>query len=86
MGEVVMSKNNNYFLVNFDIKNKEKETHQIFVFNSNFEKIYENVITRNKKDRLFDYNDILVDDDDGTVFFLGNHLKIIQENRKKMEI
>lgn len=82
MGEVVMSKNNNYFLVNFDVKNKEKETHQIFVFNSNFEKIYENVITRNKKDRLFDYNDILVDDEDGTVFFLG---KSFENNSRKLK-
>ena len=70
-GEVITSANNNYFAINFDVKNKKKETHQIFVFNSKFEKVYEKLITRNVKDKLFIYNDVTVDDDNGTVYFLG---------------
>lgn len=79
-GEVVMSANNNYFLINFDINNKDKETHKIFVFNNKFEQIYEQLIQKNIKDKYFDYESIDIDDNDGTVYFLGKSFE--NESRK----
>lgn len=79
-GEVVMSSNNSYFVINFDINNKDKETHKIFVFNKNFEKVYEQLIEKNIKDKYFDYQSIDIDDNDGTVYFLGKSFE--NESRK----
>lgn len=79
-GEVVMSSNNSYFVINFDIKNKDQETHKIFVFNNNFEKVYEQLIEKNIKDKYFDYQSIDIDDKDGTVYFLGKSFE--NESRK----
>jgi len=70
-GEVIMSKSNKYFVINFDINNKETETHKVFVFNNNLEKVYEQLIQKDIKDKFFDYEDVIVDDKDGTVYFLG---------------
>lgn len=79
-GEVVMSTNDNFFAINFDINNKDKETHKIFVFNNNFEQIYDQLIQKNIKDKYFDYESIDIDDNDGTVYFLGKSFE--NESRK----
>ena len=42
MGEVSFSVNKKFFAINFDFKNKDQETHKVFVFNDNFESVYEN--------------------------------------------
>ncbi|WP_146191769.1 hypothetical protein [Algibacter marinivivus] len=80
MGEVIFSLNKKFFAINFDIKNKDKETHKVFVFNDNFELVYDKLITKNIKDRLFEYNSFEVDDEDGTVYFLG---KSFEKNSKR---
>jgi hypothetical protein len=82
-GEVVMSSNNSYFVINFDIKNKDKETHKIFVFNNNFEKVYEQLIEKNIKDKYFDYQSIDIDDTNGTVYFLGKSFENKSRKSKK---
>jgi len=80
MGEVIMSKNKAFFAINFDFNNKDKETHKIFVFNTNFESVYDKLIEKDIKDKLFEYNSIDVDDKDGTVYFLG---KAFENNSRK---
>lgn len=86
-GEVVMSKNNNYFVINFDINNKEQETHKIFVFDSNFNKVYDQLIQQDVKDKDFTYANVDIDDTNGTVYFLGKvHEKQSKESKKKGEI
>ncbi len=82
-GEVVMSTNNQFFVINFDIKNKDRETHKIFVFNNNFEKIYDHLIQKNIKDRYFDYESIDIDGTDGTVYFLGKVFENESRRSKK---
>ena len=77
--EVLMSDNKNFFVVKLKSKNKKKETHKIFVFNTKFEKIYEHLIQLNIKDKFFEYNSLDIDDD-GTVYFLG---KAFENNSKK---
>lgn len=71
MGEIVFSENKKFFAINFDFKSKEKESHKIFVFNDNFEKVYDKLIVKDIKDKLFEYNSFEVDDEDGTTYFLG---------------
>lgn len=83
MGEVVLSSSNQYFVINFDLKNKDKETHKIFVFNTDFEKAYEQTIQKDIKDKYFDYNSIDVDDNDGTVYFLGKSFENKSRKSKK---
>lgn len=79
-GEVVMSSNKNYFVINFDVNDKDNETHKIFAFNNDFEMVYEQIIKKDIKDRLFKYNSIDVDDNDGTAYFLG---KSFENNSRK---
>ncbi|OUR99396.1 hypothetical protein A9Q86_12570 [Flavobacteriales bacterium 33_180_T64] len=71
MGEVIMSANKKFFAINFDFKNKEKETHKVFVFNDNFEQVYDKLIVKDIKDKLFVYKSFQVDGEDGTIYFLG---------------
>ena len=83
MGEVVMSKNNKFFTINFDFKDKEKETHKVFVFNDQLEMVYNKLIVKDIKDRLFEYNDIEVDDKNGAVYFLGKSYENNSRRKKK---
>jgi len=82
-GEVIISDNNEYFLINFDINNKEKETHKIFVFNTNFEMVYEQTIQKDVEDKYFSYQNIDIDDKDGTVYFLGKYFENKSKKSKK---
>lgn len=83
MGEVVLSNNNKFFVINFDFKDKEKETHKVFVYNDKFEKIFEKLIVKDIKDRLFTYNSIEVDNNNGTVYFLGKSFENGSRKSKK---
>jgi len=80
LGEVVVSANEKFFAINFDFKNKDKETHKVFVFNDKFELVYDKLIQKNIKDKLFEYNSFDVSGKDGTVYFLG---KSYENNSKK---
>lgn len=83
MGSVSMSENNKFFAINFDIKNKEKETHKVFVYNDNFELVFEKLIVKKIKDRFFDYTTVEVDDTDGTLYFLGKSFENESRRKKK---
>jgi len=80
LGEVVFSENDNFFAINFDVNDKDKETHKVFVFDKNFNQLYNQTIQKDIKDKLFEYNSIDIDDEDGTVYFLG---KSYQNNSKR---
>ncbi|UKM65902.2 hypothetical protein GSB9_02473 [Flavobacteriaceae bacterium GSB9] len=80
LGEVVFSASKKFFVINFDIKDKNKETHKIFVFNNNFEKVYDALVNKEIKDKLFEYESIDVADTDGTVYFLG---KVFENDSRK---
>ena len=83
MGEVRLSANKKFFAINFDFKNKDKETHKIFVFNDKLEPVYEKMIQKNIKDKLFEYNSFEVDSNDGTVYFLGKAFENDSRKAKK---
>lgn len=82
-GEVIMSSNNNFFAINFEINNKDKETHKVFVFNSNFEKVYVQQIQKDIKDKYFDYESFDINDSNGTVYFLGKSFENESRRTKK---
>ncbi|MFD2915959.1 hypothetical protein [Psychroserpens luteus] len=83
MGDVVLSANEKFFAINFDFKNKEKETHKVFVFNDNFDMVYEKLIVKDIKDKLFIYSDFDVDGEDGTIYFLGKAYENGKRKSKK---
>ena len=69
-GYIKFSKNKKYFVLSFDINNKEKETHFIAVFDDRFNKKYQTKFQRNIYDRYFDYADLDIDNQ-GNVYILG---------------
>ena len=83
MGEIVFSENKKFFAINFDFKSKEKETHKIFVYNDSFEKVYDKLIVKDIKDKLFKYNSFEVDGTDGTTYFLGKAYENNSNKKKK---
>lgn len=74
-GEVEVSANKNFIAFNFDIKEDKKETHQIIVYNGDWEKVIDETFHENIKDKYFQYNSFSVSDIDGSVYFLGKAYK-----------
>ena len=72
-GEVVLSKNKNFIGLSVQEHNKQNETHHIAVFDLSFKKIFENKIQQDLKDRRYEFNSFIVDDVDGTAYFLGKY-------------
>jgi len=69
-GYIKFSKNKKYFVLSFDINNKEKETHFIAVFDDRFNKKFQTKFQRNIYDKYFDYADLNIDNQ-GNVYILG---------------
>ncbi len=74
-GEVKISASGNFIAFNFDIKNKEQETHRVLVYNNTLNKVYDQEFSENIKDKYFKYNSFEVSDEDGTIYFLGKAYK-----------
>merc|ERR1711974_503683 len=74
-GEVQVSTNNEFIAFNFDIKDDKNETHQIIVYNSNWEKVIDETIKEDIRDKYFQYNSFSVSDVDGSVYYLGKAYK-----------
>lgn len=70
-GAMSVSKNRNYIAFYQNIKDSEKESHSIYVFNKNLEKIYEHSFSSDISDRKFKIQNVAIDDKDGTVYLLG---------------
>ncbi|MEZ4792245.1 MAG: hypothetical protein R2783_01830 [Gelidibacter sp.] len=82
-GDFRTSKYQKYIAFTIDIKNEDSETHRLFVFNNNLEKIYQTEFTRGIKDRKFSLQNIDIDERDGTVYLLGK--TYTREKKKKKE-
>lgn len=82
-GNFKISKNQKYIVFTIDIKDKNFETHRIFVFNNALEKLYQTEFKRGIKDKNFKLENIDVDEKDGTVYLFGK--VYAKENRKKKE-
>ena len=82
-GNFKISKNQKYIVFTIDIKDKDFETHRIFVFNNALEKMYETEFKRGIKDKNFKLENIDIDEKDGTVYLLGK--VYAKEHKKKKE-
>ncbi|MEX2350537.1 MAG: hypothetical protein WD554_06625 [Flavobacteriaceae bacterium] len=80
LGEVTFSKNKNFFCINFDIKDKDSQTQRLYVYDKNFNPVFEKEFKKDIKDRLFDYENIDVDDVTGEIYLLG---KVFENNSRK---
>jgi hypothetical protein len=76
-GEVTFSAKKNFFCVNFDIKDKESQTQRLYVYDKDFKPVFERDFKRDIKDRLFQYENIDVDDETGEIYLLG---KVFENN------
>lgn len=83
LGNVQTSKNQNYIAFTVDIKNKDTETHRIFVYDNALNKQYQTEFKRGIKDRKFILQNIDIDESDGTVYLLGK--TYTKEKKKKKE-
>ena len=83
LGDFYISKNQKYIAFTVDIKNKDSETHRLFVFNNALEKVYQTEFKRGIKDRKFILENIDVDETDGSVYLLGK--AYTREKKKKKE-
>ena len=81
LGDFQISNNQEYIAFTVDIKNKDSETHRLFVFNNALEQVYQTEFKRGIKDRKFILQNIDIDENDGTVYLLGK--TYTREKRKK---
>ncbi|WP_373057314.1 hypothetical protein [Zunongwangia sp. H14] len=81
-GEVYLSEDKNFITFNFDLKDDQEETHLVKVYNDKLELVFEKEFKQEGiKDRLFEYNSVTTDNEDGTVYFLGKQYE--SERAKK---
>ncbi len=77
-GNMEFSENGKYIAFHIDSYSNDTEAHKIFVFNSDFEMVWEKEFAHSEKDRLFDIRQVKVDNQ-GDVYILG---KVYHEKRK----
>ncbi len=82
-GNFKISQHQKYIVFTIDIKDKNYETHRIFVFNNALDKMYQTEFKRGIKDKNFKLENIDIDEKDGTVYLLGK--VYAKEKRKKKE-
>lgn len=80
LGSVKISKYQQYFAINIDVQDKKREIHKIYVYDTDLNLLFEKTIRKNVEDRLFEYNTFEIDDDDGSIYFLG---KAYPDGRRK---
>lgn len=80
VGEVTFSAKKNFFCVNFDIKDKDSQTQRLYVYDKNFNPVFDREFKRDIKDKLFKYENIDLDDETGEIFLLG---KVFENNSTK---
>ncbi|MEN9337353.1 MAG: hypothetical protein RLZZ500_2340 [Bacteroidota bacterium] len=78
--EMIVNQDKNAFAVTVDIKNKDNETHKIFLFDNHLNKKIEHVFQKEIKDRKFIYENIDVSKDGQAMYILG---KLYSDEAKK---
>ena len=77
-GNMEFSENGKYVAFHMDSYTNDTEAHKIFVFNSDFEMVWEKEFNHSEKDRLFDIHQVEVDSQ-GDVYILGK----VYHNRRQ---
>ena len=70
-GNFTLSKNAEYIAFTIEMKDKNLEKHNIYVFDNSLNKVYETVFKRDMKDRKFHLQNVDVSEEDGTLLLLG---------------
>lgn len=76
---MIINEEKSAFAITVDIKNKDAETHKLFLFDQNLTKKLDHTFQRNIKDRKFQYENIEIGKD-GALYLLG---KVYTEEKKK---
>lgn len=82
-GDFKVSKDAKFIAFTIDIKDKDSETHRLYVFNNSLEKVFQSEFKRGVKDRKFKLQNIDIDETDGAVYLLGKNYS--REKKKKKE-
>ncbi|NAS31775.1 hypothetical protein GTQ40_12380 [Flavobacteriaceae bacterium R38] len=80
ISQYIINKSKTSFAITVDIKNKEKETHQLFLFDSKLNKKLDYTFKRDIKDRKFIYENIEISKNGDAIYLLG---KAYTEEKKK---
>ncbi|MEW7289393.1 hypothetical protein [Aquimarina sp. 2304DJ70-9] len=67
------SQNKKSFAMSFHLKVKELEYHNIYAFDDNLEQLYTNEIVLKSKDHTFEFDDIVIDDEDQSTYLVGKN-------------
>jgi len=79
---IFISKNKNFFVTSFCGKDKSVEKHYISVYNDKFEKIYSHIFNKKIKTKLFEIQEIKIDDKDATIYLLA---KAFENGKTKLK-
>ncbi|MDF2932937.1 MAG: hypothetical protein K0R36_2268 [Chryseobacterium sp.] len=77
---MIVNENRTAFAVTVDIKDKNAETHRMFIFDKSLQKNIDHTFKREIKDRKFVYENIDVSKDGKTIYILG---KVYTDEKKK---
>ncbi|MFN3752852.1 hypothetical protein [Flavobacterium sp.] len=77
---MIVNEDRTAFAITVDIKDKESETHKIYLFDNQLNKKIEHIFKRDIKDRKFRYENIDVSKDASTLYLLG---KVYSDDAKK---
>jgi len=78
--EFQLSKNQKYFTLSLDIVNRKQKEIQFYTFDSQLKKVYQSNFIRDIKDRKFLIQNITINENDGSLYFLA---KAYTKNKKK---
>lgn len=68
---VAFSENKNFFGITFDRSETETSEHLMYVFNKDFEQVFQNSYSNSVKERKYVFKDMNISDKDGTLYFLS---------------
>jgi hypothetical protein len=83
LGNFKTSENGNFIAFIIDIKNKDIETHRIYVYNNSLELVYTSEFSRSIEDKKFILQNIDVDDSTGNVYLLGKSYAKSKKEKKE---
>lgn len=77
---MIINEDKTAFAITIDIKDKNAETHQLFLFDNALNKKFDHTFKREIKDKKFSYENIDVSKDGNTLYLLG---KVYTDEKKK---
>jgi hypothetical protein len=80
---MIVNEDKSHFAITLDIKDKNSETHKLFLFDKSLNKKIDHLFKRDIKDRKFKYENIDVSKDGNTIYLLGK--VFTNEQKKKKE-